>query len=287
MMYLLTKYEQFKKEYSKLKNNFGKVYCNCLFPSKIISEIISENNCFLTESNNGFLILTSKDSPKGFLKVYYFLGDCNSFPVLPANCPLIVEEIDICGKKSNYLEKIIAILAEAGFHETAKNVYVEISLKESSLYSLIQASLEQLANNCYYIDADPDEKYIKEGFKLWERYLKPTDIPEEHYQTSLTKKNHILTVLDKNQKVCGVNWWAFHNNICEIRHTVTHPNYYRQNIGTSMILYALNEGIINGCHSAYTFIDSNNTISIKMYEKIGFRLTEKISRQFIFSEKKQ
>ena len=278
-MKIINDYKQFKDIYSQAKEKLGRLNSNCLLPSRTLPEAISNGNVFYNEYQSGFIIFTTEDAPFGFYKAYYFLSDMDNFPLIKTNKPVLLEELDSNGKREVYLRQFQPKLNAGGFKMYAENYLFEIDLDESILRNC-DTYMEKLHTHNLCFKTDSTINYSEDVRELWKQYLKPTDVPESHM---LFSKNgvHLICVLTKENEICGVNWWHCSNSVCEIRHTVTRPDHYREGIGTFMILSALEYAYHDGCKSAFTFIDAENIKSIRMYEKIGFRKSGKISRQFV------
>ena len=280
-MVQISDYRQFKDVFQKTKQKFGTINSNCLLPNKVVSEALTESSVYLEEYPEGFVMFTEWNAPALFYKIYYFIGDINSFPKISPEKPLLLEELDVNGKRSEYLDQISASLNRSGFTEAAKNIMVETKCSDPTVSSETDKILSHLESMNYRIEMDPHEVSTNDIADLWKNNLKKTDIPHEHYSSLKNGNSHIVCVFDPNNTVCGVNWWQYRNTVCEIRHTVTRADVRRKKIGSLMILFALDQAYKNNCRTAYTYIDSNNTSSITMYEKAGFTKNGKVCKQFI------
>ena len=276
-------YQQFVDLYSRTKLNLGRLNSNCLIPGKVLPETIKKGDIYYEEFPTGFVLFSSVDAPFGFYKVFYFFTDFEKFPDIKSDLPLLIEELDSNNKRAKYLESFIPKLESAGFHKSAENNIYEICDINSDIISDYEFREKKLLNDGFTIKSNPDPENFNSIINMWDCYLKQTDVPYEHKQYSQENAAHIVYMVSPGNEICGVNWWNLSNTNCEIRHTVTKPDYYRKGIGTCMILYALRHAYLKGYKTAYTYIDAENDKSINMYQKIGFNKNGKISRQFIKS----
>ena len=106
-------------------------------------------------------------------------------------------------------------------------------------------------------------------------------MPREHLDFADDASQNVVCVLDEKGHVAGVHWWKVSGASCELRHTVTHPDHYRKGVGSYMINRSLASALSAGCRSAYTFIDAENSRSLRMYDKLGLAPNGHRSFQFI------
>ena len=276
-MELLHGYEQFRDLYQKFRQRSEKICSNCLLPQKTIAEALTDSEIYWEEYPQGLVLFTKHQAPERYLKLYYFLRDISAFPDISADCPLILEEPDAGGKREEYIRRFTDSLLAAGFTKVSENVMVERSCDVTSLSSEMEKRITLLVADGCRIVMDPIDIDLSEVTGLWKKCLKPTDLPACHLTAPVSENAHIVCVLDRENGVCGVNWWECCGRVCEIRHTVTRPDFRRKQIGSTMILYAAEQARTSLCRTAYTYIDEKNTASMNMYEQIGFRKNGKKS----------
>lgn len=281
MMTELKSGEQFKALYQAQKQLHGKLVSNCLLPGKTVQEALSRGTLYAKELPDGFVLYGREGEEASFYTLYYFLKPEAEMSDLASDLPVLLEEPDANDRRAAYLSELEGRLDRVGFLRIAKNVLVEIAPDAVAQNEERFAALaETYRLNGWKIVVDPHGTQLEEAFALWRAHLKPTDLPQGHFSTD-TAETHIVCVLDRDGSVIGVNRWETHDGICEIRHTVTRPDSLRKGIGTFLILYALKQAASDGMRTAFTYIDEKNVRSLAMYEKIGFRRTEKTCRQYL------
>ncbi|MBQ6508187.1 MAG: GNAT family N-acetyltransferase [Flexilinea sp.] len=279
-MELLHGYEQFRDLYQKIRQRSEKICSNCLLPQKTIAEALNDSEMYWEEYPQGLVLFTRHQAPEQYLKLYFFLRDISVFPDISADCPLILEELDAGGKREDYIRTITGSLQKAGFTKAAENHMFERSLEDPFLSSELNKRIASLSAEGCRIVMDPVDVDLSEITSLWKKYLKPSDIPSDHLSAPVSENAHIVCVLDRENSVCGANWWECRGKVCEIRHTVTRSDIRRRQIGSTMILFAAEQARTGLCRTAYTYIEEKNTASMNMYERIGFRKNGKICVQF-------
>ena len=281
MMIELKTEEQFKERSRAEKERCGKLVSNCLLPGRTVRDALLRGRVLFRELPQGFVLYGAEGGHPPFYTLYYFLQPGAEMKGLAANLPVLLEEPDANDRRAAYLSELEPKLFRAGFTVIAKNILVEIAPESIAAnderYAAWQKAYEE---NGYRIAVDPCGKQREEAFALWRAHLKPTDLPPGHFDPD-AEGAHIVCILDRAGSVCGVNRWELKDGVCEIRHTVTRPDCLRQGIGSFLILYALQDAEKKGMRSAFTYIDEQNVRSLAMYEKIGFRRTEKTCRQYL------
>ena len=123
------------------------------------------------------------------------------------------------------------------------------------------------------------QKTLQQVISLWEHYLDPTDIPQDHMTLAGTEK--VLNVIDKNGNVVATNWWRTQGKTSECRHTVTHPAYQHTGLATVLVLAWIKDSLERKVSNCCTWISDENVKSLSLYGKLGFDFTGKTSRQYI------
>ena len=119
-----------------------------------------------------------------------------------------------------------------------------------------------------------DRKDVKD---LWLRGLKNTDIPASHFV-----KGSILTLSDTHGSLIGAGWYdAINERDIEWRHIVVDENARGKGFGRLITLHFLFLALKQNRKRAISWIEENNTRSMNMHEKLGFRKTNRISIQYI------
>ena len=280
-MEVLHDYEQFKALYRKTSQRFSKIYSNCPLPNRAVTEALNNSEVYWEEYPQGLVIFSTYQAPEQFLKLFYFLGDINSFPQIVTEKSMIIEELDANGKRDAYIRQITDSLSNAGFIRTAENHMVERQCDNPCISSELNERIASLAEYGFRIVMDPADIDFSVITDLWRKNLKPTDLPSSHLSFPYSESTHLVCVFDPEKNVCGANWWECRGNVCEIRHTVTRSDFRRRHIGSTMILFAVEQARISCCKTVFTYIEDKNTTSLNMYEKNGFHKNGKISIQFI------
>lgn len=283
----LINYSDFKEIYKRIKNREGHLDSNCLFPGQTIRECLEEDELFIGELPNGFILI--KDEVE-YQRLFYFLNMEYGFPHLHLKKPLLVEEADNGGRRKLYLDNLSKELLGLGYQLVAKNLMVQIDLrsKKHRIFEELNETEERLHNEgiryAFFIKEDIEKK--GRILDLWKNNLKVTDVPHAHTLFDKKTDQKVLYVTNEEGFLCGVNWWMIRSSTCELRHTVTHSDFIRKGIGLFMVLKALEDAIEKECNLAISYIDVINDGSLRMYSKAGFEINRKTSLQFLLKPDK-
>lgn len=275
--------EQFKALFHEEKERRGKLFSNCLLPAKAVQKALSEGKVYLKQLQQGLALFCEEGDHAPYYRLLYFFEENAQMTGLGMDKPVLLEEPDRNDRRAAYLSNLEPRLERAGFRKVAKNYVVEIAVPQPKENKERLRSLqEQMDARGYRTVVDPSGKPLEEAFALWRGFLKPTDLPQEHFEIG---KNgaHLVCLLDQNDNVCGVNRWETHDGNCEIRHTVTSPDCLRQGIGMYLSLYVLEHAEQEHARVGIGFFDETNFRSIAMLEKVGFRRSGKIILQYLLS----
>lgn len=281
MLIELENEEQFKTLFREEKERRGKLFSNCLLPAKAVRKALSEGKVYVRKLEQGLALYSDEGKNAPYYRLFYFFGENAEMTGLAMDKPVLLEEPDMNDRRAAYLSALQERLERAGFKKVAKNYVVEIPVPQPAENTeKLRMLQEQMDARGYRTVVDPTGKQLEEAFALWRGFLKPTDLPQEHFEIG---KNgaHLVCLLDRNDKVCGVNRWETHDGACEIRHTVTSPDCLRQGIGNYLSLYVLEYAAKENARVGIGFFDETNYRSIAMLEKVGFKRSGKIILQYM------
>ena len=226
-------------------------------------------------------LLVFKDEG-AFELVYYYLAECEAFPRMTWEKPVVIEEIDQGGVNTAWREAFARALRDRGWRLAAANLQVAMDLSdgEGEIDALLERSSAALRERGLSFEECGTER-ADEVVALWREHLKATDVPADHFGFAGDASQNVVCVVDGEGSLCGVNWWRCAGRTCEVRHTVTVPDRQRQGIGLAMLAYTLDAARRAGCTRAYTYIDEENTRSLALYGKCGFSENGRSARQYV------
>ncbi|MBR3297430.1 MAG: GNAT family N-acetyltransferase [Firmicutes bacterium] len=116
---------------------------------------------------------------------------------------------------------------------------------------------------------------------LWKSELKPTDIPEEHFDFLNDPDTVVLCATDDSGNVAGAAWLRFSGKNAEKRHIVTAPEWRRKSVAYALENAVLAECILHGSISLNTWVAEDNLPSLGLHEKMGYQDTGAVSWQYV------
>ena len=116
---------------------------------------------------------------------------------------------------------------------------------------------------------------------LWKSQLKPSDIPESHFDFLEDPDTVVLCATDDEGNVAGAAWLHFSGKNAEKRHIVTDPAWRRKKVAYALENAILAECILKGSVSLNTWVDEENAPSLALHEKMGYEDTGAVSWQFV------
>ena len=280
---LLESVDSFDGLRAALKGRCGRLDTNCKMGGSALADAISRREARYTEHDRGLLVYIDEGR---YERVYYFVACGADFPEAASDKLLVIEELDVNGRRADYLQALGDKLAARGWRRQACNLQVERRLGEGDAPEIEQAlarAEERLAAGGLEL-AMCDESMVAQVHGLWHAHLKPTDVPRAHFGFMEDPGQRVICAVDGAGRVCGVNWWEFGNGACEIRHTVTAPDCYRRGIGYAVLMAAMHDAVAHGARKAMTYIDEDNCRSIALYGKSGIVANGRTSTQFVYGE---
>lgn len=280
----VTDYSEFQFLYKENKKRFSKIDTNCLFPGKIIRDSIANGQLFYRSFPEGLVLYIDEIN---LYRAYYFLDAECQLPDMSADKIILIEELDDQERRKEYLDKFRNKLETAGFFQESCNYQLEVDLLknrdlicENYKNAFTRINISGLLTTC-----EPNADQNEQILQLWKNSLKQTDVPISHTNFYNDNEQHVICVTDPQGNVCGVNWWTFRGNCVEIRHTVTHPNYYHKGIGNFIMSFVLNTALNEGVVIGMTYVEEQNYRSFGMMHKAGLKENGRVSYQFLLENK--
>ncbi len=281
----ITDYSFFQTLYKETKNRLPALESNCILPGKLVREGIAGSNLYYKAFPEGFVLYLDENN---LYRAYYFLDTNQEFPDLKADKPVLIEELDSFDRRKAYLDQLTPKLEKVNFRLVSRNLMVEYDLEGNAdtVREALRRSTQNMEEKGLITVSELTHEQCKQVLDLWDKYLKPTDVPLSHRQFETDKSQHIAAVLDKDGTVCGLNWWILQKTRCETRHYVTHPDYYRIGIGQQLWYYSAVQILKAGCKTIMSYIDELNYKSRNLAKKAGWVENGKISLIFILEPRK-
>ena len=259
--------EQYKSLKAAAKQRCGNLASNFFLTSGGLSRIMELQGLSYVEYPQGLVLFTDEGS---YYRVFYFLDPDQPLPDLRQDKKVVIEELDNNGKRDEYLNGFFAKLEAAGWERIARNVQVYSSFddRDDEIRVEYNRAQDNLKEQGFHIEKC-SERHVDRVVSLWREWLHETDLPREHIEFFGDPSQVVICVLDENDEVCGTNWWKLQGGVCEIRHTVTDPRFYKRGIGYAMQLAAMVDALDNGSRGVFTYIDDRNYRSLAMFRKAG------------------
>ena len=277
----LNSLDVFEETRKRAKANLGKLDTNCYMGAAALAEPVSSKRASIQEFEQGFLVFIDEGA---YDRLFYFLqhGQDAPFPALCVDKPVVLEELDSNDRRQAEIADLGERLAAQGWKLYARNLQVAAKLQEEAekIREASAAALAKVAANGIGL-CPPDERLATDIVRLWKDHLRTTDVPGQHFSFLDDPEQHVVCAVDANGVLCGVNWWEYRNRTCEIRHTVTHPDYLHRGIAFAMLTHSLTTACEHGCEQAITYIDDENVKSLGLYAKAGITPNGRTSTQFI------
>ena len=265
-MKLINDIEHYNKIIERAKNNFKFNFSNAMFFKDEIIDLINKKVFYYLEIENG-LVFVKKDKNINYL--YYYLDSFDEIGNIKSDKKSMIELID----RTNINRNIIQVdsLIKAGYKKYATNMEMEILFDEK------KKVFEKTSNfNITYATSEDKKKIIK----LWESVLDSITIPlpDDKQIKKYIVEEKIIIVRDSNELVIGAMLCDVINNKALISHVAVEEEQRGKGVGTLMIKHCLN----NSNYLKYSlWVNEENKGAIKLYERLGFKPTKKISIQLL------
>jgi len=273
--------EQLDNMRKQYKERLGGLDTNCYSGITSLADSIEAERVAVSLTEQGLLVFVDEGS---YERLFYYLRKQNTdcFPRVSAAKPTVLEELDSSGRRGAYIELLGERLAASGWRMLARNLQVSSALdgRRTEIEASFQASKEGIMSQGLRLGLGTREN-SDEVIHLWKQYLRPSDIPRIHLAFAEDENQRVICAINDQGAVCGVNWWSYRGLTCEVRHTVTHPDYLHRGIAYSLLMASLYAACQDGCAQATTFIDQENSKSLHLYEKAGITVNGRTSTQFL------
>ena len=270
---------QYKELIRETKRRFGKVDQNSILMSGAVEKYIKNGHLFFREYEHGTVFWIEEGR---YYKLYYYWMPGAALDDFRCEKPVVIEELDNHGTRSDYISRFTPTLEAAGFRLYKTNQQVELNPSDPSLgleerFSAEEARMAMEGLHFHYDDGS----HMPQASALWKAHLDLADVPLDH--TVLGPDDTLLCVLDGSGSVAATHWWRHTGKSSEGRHTVTHPDYYRRGLASAMLCAWCLDAKQRGIRKASTWISTTNFRSLALYQKVGFTPNGRVSRQYILS----
>ena len=277
-MEIVESIDQYKSLKSAVKQRCGSLASNFFLTSGGLSRILELQGLSYVEYPQGLVMFADEGT---YYRAFYYLDPNRPLPDISQDKMVVIEELDNNGKRDEYLSDFFAKLEAGGWQRVARNVQVYSSLdnRGDEIRDKFRRAQDNLIEQGFHIEECP-ERHVDRVISLWKEWLRKTDLPSEHMGFIGDPSQTVICVLNDNDEVCGTNWWRLQGGVCEIRHTVTNPRFYKRGIGYAMQLVAMADAVDIGCRGVFTYIDDRNYRSLAMFEKAGIVENGRITVQY-------
>lgn len=266
-MEFLTNIDQYKALKDAARQRCDSLSSNCFLTSGGIASIMQRQGMGYREFPQGLVLYADEGS---YYRVFYYLDPNADLPDMTADKKAVIEEPDSAGRREKYLKSFFQKLENGGWQRIARNiqVYSELADRAEQIRADHTAAIARLSEQGIVLEDCP-ERHVERVIELWKGYLHETDLPVEHIGFLNDPTQRVVCALDGSDYVCGVSWWRMAGGNCEIRHTVTDPQFYKRGIGYALQTAAMVDALDGGCRGVFTYIDDRNYRSINMFRKAG------------------
>ncbi len=269
------------QEYQSLLNSnkqaHGAVDTNCFLMSSSFAPYVDAGRLYYEQYDQGVVVYIDEGD---YYNLYYYLEKDAAFPKIHQEKPILIEEIDSRGTREAYLQELEPRLQTAGFSLYRVNEQFEKKLSAEDPEPAYRKMLDALQVQHLSITRCTDKAMAAEVIRLWESELELSDVPAAHRQF-LEKGDTVYCIVNEKGQVVSTYWWArAGRRAYEARHIVTHPEYLRKGLGKTLMLACFMDVKAQGVDTIITWISDQNTRSIALHEKMGFRKNGRHSRQY-------
>lgn len=200
-----------------------------------------------------------------------------------------IREILIAGRPSAEAKAEIESLKKAGWKLAADNKLLRLSLPlddegKEELAEKAKEAVFSLTDMGLELSLCEDEDCADKVRALWTSLLRPTDIPEDHLEFLDNPAVKVFCIKDASGEPVSASWLKISGKSAEKRHIVTKKEYHNRGLATILEKINIGEASAAGALSINTWISSENSISLRLHEKLGYRLTGGSSLQYILPE---
>ena len=243
-----------------------------------MNKYILEERLYVETYENGMALFIDEGR---YYNMYYFWKTGCAMADFRQDKPVLIEELDNNGSRTEYIKNIEQFFFDVGFNEFKNNLQLEMSLKdkEKIIEEHLSKKMLKLSDQILQLDFCSDDDILKESIKLWQDSLDVTDIPQEHM--SLGADDKLACILTEARKVVATNWWRNAKKTSEGRHTVTHPEYFQRGLASTLLLVWCKDAIDHGVERCFTWVSDTNVRSLARFKKLGFVPNGRSSKQYI------
>ena len=269
--------QEYKSLIKHTKERVGKIDTNCVLMSNVMEQYIKEERLFFRSFPMGIALYVDEGT---YYELYFFWSREAPFAEFHASKPVAIVIITTLEKNDEHLIQLETKIQSGGFKffKTSLQLDVNLDQLDYSLEKELKQRQETLSSQGFSLKYC-DTYLFSQVKALWTEHLDLTDVPFDHYKNN--KNDCILCAVDQNDYVAAAQWWRSEKNNLEGRHTVTHPNYYRRGLGTTLLLAQFQFSKQNGILKNKTWVKDTNYQSLAMHKKVGFKPNGRISKQFI------
>lgn len=271
---------QYKELLRQNKAKRSRMDTNCYLMAGAMEDYIVDGRLYAEEYPQGLAVFIDEGN---YFNLYYFWESGMPLPNLKQEKPVLIEELNNNGSRDPYLSRFEPVLIQAGFSLFKHNLQVAANLKDcgQDLRTRYEEKKQRLEAQGFRIAFCKDEACMEQVVALWESALESTDVPQSH--KVLNPDNQVLCVFDAENTLCAAKWWHNNGKASEGRHVVTHRNFERRGLASTLQLAWLLDGLDNGAERFMTWIAVTNEASLALHKKAGFLCNGRSSKQYILN----
>lgn len=275
--------DEYKEILRLNKERIGKVEKNCYLMAGAMNKYIMEERLYVETYENGMVLYIDEGC---YYNMYYFWKTNCKMEDFRQEKPVLIEELDNNGSRTEYINNIEQYFFDVGFEKFKNNLQLEMSIKDKkkTIEEQLSKKMLRLSEQNLQLEFCSDDDILKKSIKLWQNSLDVTDIPQEHM--SLGSDDKLACILTEERQVVTTNWWRNTKKSSEGRHTVTHPEYFQRGLASTLLLVWCQEAIKQDVERCFTWVSDTNVRSLAMFKKLGFVPNGRSSKQYILTQRR-
>jgi len=255
-------------------HRFARWETNCIFEPGEVDRLLRRGSLYAGSCGSGAYLL---DDDGDYYRVHFFFSVDDPVDFEPMDKPVLVEFLVAHGKRSDATEQMEKKWMDAGFRPHVVDLKMYLSLKDYRLRPTVVESEAGLFVGRLATDEDADQI-----LSIWAGAL-------DRLNSAIPGRDELLYeigmgnifVMDKDGEVAAANKMVIRGGMVSTWLGAVKPEYRRLGLSTAMKQMIYGTAIARGIATCYTWVDRENTASVKALEKIGFRCHGEWTEGFI------
>ncbi|NLF28547.1 MAG: GNAT family N-acetyltransferase, partial [Clostridiales bacterium] len=255
-------------------HRFARWETNCIFEPGEVDRLLRRGSLYAGSSGSGAYLL---DDEGDYYRVHFFFSVDDPVDFEPMDKPVLVEFLVTRGERSEATEKMEKKWMDAGFRPHVVDLKMHLPLKD---YAPTPTVVENEAGQ--FVGRLAVEEDADQILPIWGSALDRLNsaIPGRDELIYEIEMGNIF-VMDRDGEVAAANKMVIRGGMVSTWLGAVKPEYRRMGLSTAMKQMIYKTAIDRGIRMCYTWVDKENTASVKALEKIGFRCHGEWTEGFI------